>query len=1022
MPLGMAHGWAIAFLLLIWLVPSAQGQTAPATAAPPAAPAQATPAVGNVDDVSLDMIVHDKKHKAIADLKPEDVAVTDNDVPVKLKDLHLVKGDSVTDHTVTMVFDRFGGTTAKNAQNIADKILKVLPSKGYSFALLDFAGRLRLIQSFTDDRDTIRDALKVETDTSIEAKTPVIELTYGNGSISRPAEKDDPAQIKARQAEKDLITIAQTGADSSGKHVDVKERARTQTLLNALEGARQIQQDRHTLPQLAGLLSLVRSQQKLSSRKALIYFTENVQMDSAAKEMLQTITGAANQAGVSVYVVDMDALDVGGKYQVDNAIGAQGVAFNPAPQPVAGSGGRAMQTPSQEVGPGGPSSTVGMAVDWLRQSDPHPFTQIKSPMAEMAANTGGAYMDAQDSIRKPLQQMVDDLTTYYQTSYVPPIQEYDGSYRTIAAKPLRAGLNIKTKTGYFAVASNVSGAVHPFEAPLLKILSLPQLPADLKFNAAILQFGDLPDGNTSTVAVEVPISLLQTKEDTRTGLFSAHVAIVAQIKDSNGTVVEHFSEDIAKRGALESLEKGDADAVMLQRHFTTIPGKYMLEVAAVDQYGEKAGAQRIPFEIPPAAATPSLSDIVLVRKVDAFHEEDDPVEPLRYENGKIMPNIAGDVPEHAKSVSLFFILHPDPNSKEPVTLQISAGRNGRPGKLMPLPLVLKNPGATVPYLASFKSGLAPGDYEVKAAISQGGRTSLRSLSFTVEGSGEPKSSSDEHADAAAAAGGTSAGEPGAPANGLLAITAITNPVPPPSPEEDQQLIADARSHAVSYADSLPNFLCVEVTNRSYDPTGSGRWKHRDTIAELLRYHDKTETHTMLEVDGKPSSVDREAMSDKKGALSAGELGGVLSAVFSPSAKADFQWKETDSLGTGTVQVFNYSVAQDNSVFSVVGMNDKQVMVAFHGQVFIDGNTRKVRRISMIADDLPKDFPTHYTSLTVDYDYVAINTHDYLMPVSAEMRLRQGRHEDILNTIEFRDYRRFGSNVKIVGGFTPVEKQ
>jgi hypothetical protein len=104
------------------------------------------------------------------------------------------------------------------------------------------------------------------------------------------------------------------------------------------------------------------------------------------------------------------------------------------------------------------------------------------------------------------------------------------------------------------------------------------------------------------------------------------------------------------------------------------------------------------------------------------------------------------------------------------------------------------------------------------------------------------------------------------------------------------------------------------------------------------------------------------------------------------------------------------------------MNDKQVMVAFHGLVFIDTATRNVRRISLEADNLPRDFPTHSTSIGVDYDYVAINGHDYLMPISAEMRLRQGRHEAVMNTIEFRNYRRFGSNMRIVGGFTPVEKR
>jgi len=1036
-----ACGWLIGSLLLLLTVEAAHGQAVPGQAAPgqtattqatqvqpvqvQAAPetqaTQAPTASANIDEVSLDIVVHDKRHRAVTDLKAEDLAVTDNDAPVKLKDFHLVSGDSGTDHAVTLVFDRFHGTTAKSALGIADKILKALPSKGYSFALFDIAGRLRMLQSFTSDRDAIRQAVKVETESTAADKTPEVELEATNLTVGRTATKPGPDAERVAQAEKDLIAIAGTGADAAGKHVDVETRARCQVLLSALEGAPQIQQDQHTSPQLAGVLSLVRSQQKLASRKALIYFTQNAQMDSAAKEMLHTIVGAANQAGVSIYVVDMNSLDVGGKYQIDNAIGSQNVAFNPSAQPVPGSQGHASQVPSEEMAPSGPTTTVGMAVDWNRQSS-HPFTEIKSPMADLARDTGGAYMDAQDSIKKPLQQMVDDLSTYYQASYVPPIEQYDGSFRTIEAKPLRTGLDIRTKTGYFAVASG--SGVRPFEAPLLKALSLPQLPTDLKFHAAVLQFGQLPDGNTSAVAVEVPIAALQARKDARTGLFSAHVAIVAEIKDNNGMVVEHFSEDISRRGALENIDNNNAEDITLNRHFMAIPGRYTLEVAALDRLGNVTGAQRIPFEIPSVQTTPSLSEMVLVGKVDAIHDEDDPQEPLRYEKGKITPNLSGDVPEHAKSVSLFFILHPDPKSKDPVTLQMSASRNGHPGKLMTLPLHMENAGATVPYMASFKSGLAPGDYDVKATISQGGRTDVRSLTFTVEGgesvaSEVAKSGPQAHSDGA---DGISAGDVSVPASGELAITPITDPVARPSAADAQQLIEDARTRAVNYGDSLPNFLCVEVTNRSFDPSGSGRWRHRDTVAELLRYRDKIETHTMLEIDGKASSVDRSAMSGKQGAFSAGELGGVLTSVFAPKSKTDFEWKETDALGNGKVQVFNYHVAQSNSVFSVVGMNDREVMVAFHGLVFIDSATHNVRRISMIADDLPRDFPTHYTSITVDYDYVAINSHDYLMPVSAQMRLRQGRHDDILNTIEFRDYRRFGSNVRIVEGYTPVEKQ
>jgi hypothetical protein len=396
------------------------------------------------------------------------------------------------------------------------------------------------------------------------------------------------------------------------------------------------------------------------------------------------------------------------------------------------------------------------------------------------------------------------------------------------------------------------------------------------------------------------------------------------------------------------------------------------------------------------------------------------MEPLHYESGKVTPNLSGVVPHDAKSVSLFMILHPDAKATEAPTLEMQVIRNGKAGQLTPLPLRLGPNEATVPYLATFQTkSLAPGDYEVKATLNQGGVAALQQIAFTVEG--EPGGSTDAtgHGGAGAAADGpapTLEIKPDTP--GQLAITVPTNPVPAPTAEETEALIGDARERAVGYRSGLPNFMCVEVTDRSLDPSGRGSWRHRDTITELLRYRDKNEARTVLEVDGHPApSADPAAI---KGPTSTGEFGGVLDAVFEPAAKAQFKWKETDTLGTGTVQVFDYQVAKENSTYSVRGANGLEPTVAFHGKIFVDAATRSVRRVTLIADDLPKDFPTRASAISVDYDYVSINAHDYLMPVSAEVSLLEGRREAVLNTIQFRDYRRFGSNVKILNFRTMQE--
>jgi VWFA-related protein len=1027
-------GWMFAGVLVVLLTCAANGQTTGQTApvtAPGAAPYDSGLTLKtNVDEVTLDIVIHDKHRKAVLDLKPEDVAVTDNGTPVKLNGFRLVQGDTSAGHAVTLVFDHFEGPLAKSARNIADKILKVLPATGYSFAVMDFHGRLRLLQGFTEDRGLVDSA--VDTATESNAVHMTTTLSQGYDIVHDPAEVEK-AKVAA-QAEKDLISIAGTGADSAGRHVDVKERALAQTLLKAMEDAQQIVQEQHANRELAGILGLVRSQQQLSQRKAIIYFTLNELMDSGSKQMLNTITGTATKAGVTIYTVDLDAMNLAGRREVEQARNQGEAGYNPTPIVVNAHGDTAI-VPQQEGGAGvvgtpSPNGPVwGQAQDLSQMSDfargnnedPNQYLEIKSPMSDLSKNTGGTYVDAQLSVRGPLQQLVQDMSTYYEATYTPPVQEYDGKFRTIAVKPLRTGLTVQAKTGYFSVPPGTAGGMRPFEAALLKSLKAPELPADFKFNASIIRFGSLPDGNTNTLAVEVPYSALDLKPDTHTGLYSAHASIVAQIKDSGGTVIEHFAEDIARRGGLESVDRDKTLAITLQRHFMEIPGKYVLEVAVKDQNSEKMSAQRVPFEIPAVPNGPALSDMVLVRKMDTFSEDSDPLEPMQYEKEKVTPNLTGTVLPDAKSVSLFMILHPDPKATQPPTLEMQVIRNGNPGRRTPLPLRVNSVGGTLPYLATFPKALAPGNYLVRATLNQGGSEATQEVWFSVEG----KPGESVAADSTGHGGGgapvedislTSGNLPGAA--GELAITASSKAIPPPTPEEVQTLISDARQRAVNYMNGLPNFMCIEVTDRSLDPAGRGLWKHKDTITELLRFRDKAESRSVMEVDGRPAASMN--ADDIKGTQSTGEFGAVLHTVFDPSAKAEFKWKETDTLGNGTVQVFDYHVSKENSNFTVRGSNGLEPTVSFHGKVYIDTATSSVRRISLIADDFPKDFPTHASTVSVDYDYVSINSHDYLMPISAEVSVLQGRHFASLNTIAFRDYRRFGSNLKILN-FRTMEK-
>jgi VWFA-related protein len=998
--LGLNHRWQLkttspflALLSIAFFTSLTFAQSTPQSATPPAAatPAASPAIITSVDEVTLDLVVR-QKNKPVLDLKPGDLAVTDNGLPVKLSDLHLVTGESGA-HRVTLVFDRLEPSAAKNAYDIAGKMLKAFPVAGFSFSVMNVGGRLRLYQEFTDDRTALNKAIAVAVESDVEAQQ----------SNALP--------------EKNLTAAAQTGMDPSGTRISAEQRNAAQVTLAALHESQRITQDQHSTPGLASLLALARTQRQMTGRKVVIYFAPGMTLNTDAKDMLRSIIGAANRSGVSIYAVDANAIDqqAGEGLLAALAMGGVAAAIRSGGGPTAGGGAGG--------GLGGPRLPPGMLAqinDTADQMELDGLSGYKNPLAELAASTGGAYIVPTDSLKKPLQQLIEDMTTYYEASYTPPIQEYDGHFRPVSIKPVRKGIQCRSRAGYFALPSGSSAAMRPFEAPLMKTLTEPQLPEDVKFRSSVIKFGDLPDGNSNTLVVEVPLSELEIREDPNAGLFSAHVSIVAEIKNTAGTVIEHFSEDVPRHGALETLDKARSDVVTLQRHFVAGPGEYVAEVAIQDRNSGKFSAHRADFEVTGSQSVPSLSDLTLVRRTDPFNLEADPSEPLRYEKSRVVPNLSGQVPQDAKAASLFFLIHPDASASEPATLEIEVFRNGQPVGRNPLPLRKSTSGGAVPYLMSIPANALPaGNYEVTATLIEGEKTSERTLSFRREGpelASAAAGKADPDASDAEPASDANIETPGIVSHGTgaLAITALSSEnVAPPSQDEIQGIIADARKRAISYSNSLPNFMCVERTDRSIDPAGRGKWRHIDSIAELLRFHDNSESRQTLEVNGKRSTLGHDDLRGKDGALSWGEFGGVLSAVFQPASKAEFQWKETDAIGGETVQVLSYRVSPDNSSWGLAGNDNWKLYPGFHGLLYIDSATRSVRRITLEADDLPRDFSIHAASILVDYDYVAIGAHDYLMPVRGTVALRQGKREAVLNEIEFRNYRRYASKTKVL---------
>jgi VWFA-related protein len=940
----------------------------------------------NAGEIRLNLVVLDKKNKLVLDLKPGEIAITDGDSPVNLSNLRLVNGKEKSEHLLTLLFDQPGlvedghgavdPSAMSQSRDTATKILKIFPESSFTFSVLDVQRRLQLQHSFTSDRKAL--------DLAITAATQPTGVAVAN------------------EQEKALVSVVRTGADLSGTAVGSKDRELDRSLFGALNNSGRISQEQHLQPALAGLLALIQSQEQIAKRKAVIFFTSpsGMQADSRTKAGIDSIIGAANRANVTIYVVDLSRVDR-----------------------------RAAQL--ETIGTSVDVGVKGPAAGALNSSEKIPDRDAtESVLQHLAEATGGSYIVGEDDFVKPVKQMVQDLTTYYEASYLPPIQDYDGAFRTVAVKSLRTGLKVRSEAGYLALPAGAGVAIQPFELPLMKILGGTQLPKDVTFHASILHMEDVDQGSVNSLAIEAPLSSLDVQEDSNTNLYSAHVSILADIKDKSGAEVAHFSEDIPRRGAASDVEKSKLEAITFQRHFIAPPGQYLLETAILDQNSGKSGAERIPFEIPKDSGMPSLSDVILVRRAEPFRAEDDPAEPLQHGNQKVTPNLSGQLPVGNKDVPLFFIAHSDPDAVDAPVLNVQVLKDGKPAEGAPMISQQIRKARFSSYLASFSiDPPRDGQYEVRVSLTQGGKTAEAHASFILAGF-QPVASKRPTANAGAispvppapsapgdAAIPDTSIPPDVPA-GRFAITFPTTAIQPPTADELKSLLADTAQFATEYSHSLPNFVCEQITNRSIDPHGRGQWKHADKFTELLTFFDHQESRTFL-VREHYKAKSHTDTGDTAGVVSVGEFGGVLEGVFRPSSKTDFQWKETAVLGDGTVQVFDYHVARAHSILDVGA--GTTTFVACHGQVFIDSATRGVRRITMVADDVPNTSRIHAVSVSVDYDYIAIRNHDYLLPAAAQVEVTHDRAARDLNQIEFRNFHRFSSSSRIINDATEAKK-
>lgn len=719
---------------------AAAGATPPPSAQtqPPAGPAPAPAPAGSLQSptlragttaVILDAVVRDRQGRPVRDLRQEDITVTEDGVPREIRSFRLVErpassapADSAAPATgrapsadetpilVTLVFDHLPQAGRALARKAALQFVQGERPRNQWLAVFVLEQRLRLVQTFTRDPEALRRALERATSASAESPDRIVS-------------QGDPDQA-ARSAEAALAqTTAGRPAGDGGAIGAAVTEARVSEVISRMarmvEAADAQQRGQSTL---FPLMALMKAQGALAGRKALLFFSEGLQIPPNLEDAYRSAISEANRANVSIYPIDARGLDTG--RTLDNS------------RQMLDRSGRNSQ--SQQVRG---SSQRPVTLDDVMNSETAEGAlraNVQDALRVLAEETGGALIgDSNDLGTALVRRVRSDLDSYYEIGYVPAAGPLDGKFRSLQVKVARRGVTVHSRSGYFALPGTDDSPLMPYELPMLAAASAAPAPSAFPYAAGVFRFDSSSRGVQHVLLLEVPLEHLTFEEQRQSRTYALRFTAMALVKDDAGQVVRRLSETFPLEGPLDRLPSLKRGRLRFTRQFDLPPGRYTIQTVARDQATERASVKSMPLDVPRPADGIRISDVSIVGRVDRAGPapggaDDDPflTGPMR-----IVPNLSMAISKAVNDqISAFMTIYPGRGAatggKPELTVEFTkAGAViGRSAAELPDP----DESGRIKYVASFPTGaFVPGTYGLRAVATQGTASARAETSFVL---------------------------------------------------------------------------------------------------------------------------------------------------------------------------------------------------------------------------------------------------------------------------------------------------
>jgi hypothetical protein len=461
---------------------------------------------------------------------------------------------------------------------------------------------------------------------------------------------------------------------------------------------------------------VAKGQAAAPGRKTVVYFAQRFDVPSKFDDVFRSLISEANRAAVAIYTIDARGVRGGG--DLDAARSAmervESVSRSASTDNINPQSARANFDVAENVSG---STRQDMRV-WLGQ---------------LSEETGAVLVGGSNDLRKGTDKVLADAAAYYEISYLPSSNAYDGTYRKIDTKVSRAGVKLQSRAGYFALPPSVGGqTVLAYEIPMLTALTGAAPPKDVEVHGRIFCFGEGEKGRECVMLLDVPMSGLSFAVDEKAGTYRLRFGLMAVVKDDKGEVVQRISQIYPFEGPADKVEAMKRGKVGFNRTVQLAAGTYTFEAAVQDRGTQKIGTLRAPFEVP-AASGVRLSTVAVVRGVEAVPPNRLAVpDPFRIQTARVMPNIDTPIAKGANpNFYLFAAVWPSADATPPA-ISVEFFKDGKKTGEGKADLLPPDEKGRMVFLGEYPTaGFSPGGYDAVVRVKQGSSLAEGKASFTI---------------------------------------------------------------------------------------------------------------------------------------------------------------------------------------------------------------------------------------------------------------------------------------------------